>query len=91
MADSLRVDMVERLARHAHEVRAGKQGAPVNEMLVTSLGLQPQAVAKLMRDLGFRESDGEAGWIWRGRRRQRPQPDRAVSSSFAALAGLKRG
>ena len=87
----IRVDMAERLARHAHEVRTGKAGAPVNEMLVTSLGLQPQTVAKLMRDLGFRESDGDAGWVWRGRRRQRPQPERAGSSSFAALAGLKRG
>jgi ATP-dependent RNA helicase SUPV3L1/SUV3 len=88
----LRVDMVERLARHAHEVRGGKEGEPVDAPLVTSLGLQPQSVAKLMRDLGFREDQSEAGWVWRGRerRRRRPSEERG-SPAFAALAGLKRG
>jgi ATP-dependent RNA helicase SUPV3L1/SUV3 len=87
----LRVDMVERLARHAHEVRAAKQGAPVDEALVTSLGLAPAAVARLMRDIGFRNSEGEAGWIWRGRGRPRPERQAAPGHAFAALAGLRRG
>src|SRR6185503_3982345 len=38
----IRVDMADRLARHAHEVKGGKQGELVDEALVTSLGLQPQ-------------------------------------------------
>jgi ATP-dependent RNA helicase SUPV3L1/SUV3 len=86
----LRVDLVERLARHAHEARAGKQARVVDEALVTSLGLQPPAIARLMKELGFRPSTGEAGWIWRGRARPRPEPRTDPSHAFAALAGLRR-
>jgi hypothetical protein len=49
-------------------------------------------VARLMRDLGFRAPQGEAGWVWRGpgrHRRTERKPD--TSHAFAALAGLKRG
>jgi ATP-dependent RNA helicase SUPV3L1/SUV3 len=88
----LRVDLVERLARHAHEARAGKPQPVVDEALATSLGLQPPAVAKLMRDLGFRPSEGEQAWVWRGRARRREEPRKPVTANaFAALAGLKRG
>ncbi|HYD36383.1 MAG TPA: helicase-related protein [Allosphingosinicella sp.] len=88
----LRVDLVERLARHAHEARAGKNHPVVDEALATSLGLQPEAVAKLMRELGFRPADGAQAWVWRGRGRRRDEPRRPASgNAFAALAGLKRG
>ncbi len=87
----VRVDMVERLARHAHEVKSGKEGDFVNQPLVTSLGLQPETVGKLMRDIGFRPDEGEAGWAWRGRGRARKRPERPGSPAFAALAELKRG
>ncbi|MDQ3140039.1 MAG: helicase, partial [Pseudomonadota bacterium] len=43
----LRVDLVERFARQAHDARTGKQGPVVDSALVTSLGLQPQAVTVL--------------------------------------------
>ena len=91
-AQMLRVDMVERLARHAHEARAGKGGPVVDQALATSLGLQPQSVARLMRDLGFRATDGEQAWVWRGRARG-PEDRRRNDSgnAFAALAELKRG
>ncbi|MET1110637.1 MAG: helicase, partial [Allosphingosinicella sp.] len=89
----LRVDLVERLARHAHEARTGKPQPVVDEALATSLGLQPQAVAKLMRDLGFRPSEGAQAWVWRGRTRRREEAPRKAGTghAFAALAGLKRG
>ena len=88
----LRVDMVERLARHAHEARGDEGKAVVDQALATSLGLQPQAVAKLMRDLGFRPPEGEGDWVWRGNgRRRRPEPGVDPSHAFAALAGLRRG
>ncbi|HWT12735.1 MAG TPA: helicase-related protein [Allosphingosinicella sp.] len=87
----IRVDMAERLARHAHEVRTGKEGPLVDEALVTSLGLQPDSVARLMRDIGFRSAVGEARWVWRGRGRPRKPPEPPGSPAFAALAGLKRG
>ncbi len=87
----LRVDLVERLARHAHEARAGKHPAVLDEALVTSLGLQPQAIARLMKELGFRAGEGETPWIWKGRGRPRPEPRANPSHAFAALAGLRRG
>jgi ATP-dependent RNA helicase SUPV3L1/SUV3 len=89
----LRVDMAERLARHAHEAR-GAEGRPVvDQALATSLGLQPQAVAKLMRDLGFRAADETGAWVWRGpnRPRRRAGAGEPPSHAFAALAGLRRG
>jgi ATP-dependent RNA helicase SUPV3L1/SUV3 len=86
----LRVDLVERLARHAHEARAGKQAAVIDDALVTSLGLQPPAVARLMKELGFRPGEGEGAWIWRGRGRPRPERRADPSHAFAALAELRR-
>jgi ATP-dependent RNA helicase SUPV3L1/SUV3 len=87
----LRVDLVERLAKHAHEARAGKAQPVVDQALATSLGLRPQAIARLMRDLGFRPSEGEAGWIWRGQARRPEQSKTGPPNAFAALAGLRRG
>jgi ATP-dependent RNA helicase SUPV3L1/SUV3 len=85
----IRVDMAERFARHAHEVKAGKEGAVVDEALVTSLGLQPQALARLMRDIGFRPAEGEAAWVWRGRGRRRRAAVERGSHAFAALEPLR--
>jgi ATP-dependent RNA helicase SUPV3L1/SUV3 len=90
----LRVDLVERLARHAHEARARAGHAVVDQALATSLGLQPQAVARLMRDLGFRAGEaGEGAWVWRGPNRPKRGDGRPTDAShaFAALAGLRRG
>jgi ATP-dependent RNA helicase SUPV3L1/SUV3 len=86
----LRVDLVERLARHAHEARIGKQAHVVDETLATSLGLQPQAIARLMREIGFRPAQNEQGWIWKGRARQRPERKVDPGHAFAALAELRR-
>ena len=89
----IRVDMAERIARHAHEARGGGgEAEPVDPALVTSLGLASEAVARLMRDIGFRPSEAAPYWVWRGRERRRRAraPDRS-SSHFAALAGLRRG
>jgi ATP-dependent RNA helicase SUPV3L1/SUV3 len=89
----LRVDLVERLARHAHEARGAKDRPVVDQALATSLGLQPQAVAKLMRDLGFRSAEAGGEWVWRGPNRPRRREDGPAGGShaFAALAGLRRG
>jgi ATP-dependent RNA helicase SUPV3L1/SUV3 len=87
----LRVDMVERLARHAHEARTGKRAEVTDEALVTSLGLRPQAIARLMKDIGFRPAQSAPGWVWRGRGRVPPEPEAAPSHAFAALAELRRG
>jgi ATP-dependent RNA helicase SUPV3L1/SUV3 len=87
----LRVDLVERLARHAHEARTGKQATVVDEPLATSIGLQPQSVARLMKEIGFRPAASEVGWIWKGRARPREARQTGQGHAFAALAGLRRG
>src|SRR4051812_31650566 len=87
----LRVDMADRIARRAHEARAAGEGETVDAALIPSLGLEPAALARLMRDIGFRPAGEAAGWIWRGReRRKQPRLPQKGSSAFAALAGLKR-
>ncbi|MDT9599674.1 helicase-related protein [Sphingosinicella rhizophila] len=87
----VRVDLVERFARHAHEVRAGKQAPVVDRGLATSIGLQPQTITRLMQEIGFRPAGGEAEWIWRGRTRPKPPRKAAPTHAFAALAELRRG
>ncbi|HTU09426.1 MAG TPA: helicase-related protein [Allosphingosinicella sp.] len=89
----IRVDMAERIAHRAHEARAADaEREPVDPAFVTSLGLLPETVAKLMRDIGFRPVEAAPYWVWRGReRRRRPRAPEKTSTHFAALAGLRRG
>jgi ATP-dependent RNA helicase SUPV3L1/SUV3 len=86
----IRVDMAERLAAHAHEARMSKSAEIVDQALVTSLGLAPEALTRLMRDVGFRPNGGEGAWHWHGRGRRRAAAT-PVSPHWAALAGLQRG
>ncbi|PZQ62022.1 MAG: helicase [Sphingomonas taxi] len=89
---AVRIDLVERVARAAHDARAARGRAPFapDPSLAVSIGLEPATVARLMAELGFRPAavPGEvAHYVWRGRARARavaPSPDNA----FAALAGL---
>ncbi|WP_026325691.1 helicase-related protein [Sphingomonas sp. Mn802worker] len=107
-AQAVRVDLVERIARAAHEARAAsKEGArapfAADPALATSIGLEPETLARLMAELGFRaadrrgESAGEEGdaatprYVWRGR----PRPKVPTSTvparpgnAFAALGDL---
>lgn len=103
-AQMLRVDMVERLARIAHDGRNGLKGAGLKERgraafapdpaLAVSLGLRPASFAQLMLALGFRPAEAESKraahphWIWRGARRPRPAAPPRPGNAFAALAGL---
>jgi ATP-dependent RNA helicase SUPV3L1/SUV3 len=86
----LRIDLADRLAAHAHQVRQHGGDDPVDRPLATSLGLDDPTVRHLMAEIGFVPS-GEA-WKWRGHRhprRREPQGPRP-GNAFAALAGLKR-
>ncbi len=88
--DWLRIDLADRLASHAHQVRQHGGEDPVDRALATSLGLDEPTIRHLMAEIGFVPA-GEA-WSWRGQRRPRrrtPQGPRP-GSVFAALAGLKR-
>ncbi len=94
---AVRIDLVERIARAAHDARSKTGGvrkpfAP-DPALAVSMGLQPGSIARLMAELGFRPApavDGAERWVWRGRppvRRTTPPRDNA----FAALAELGLG
>lgn len=88
--DWLRIDLADRLASHAHQVRQHGGEDPVDRALATSLGLDEPTVRHLMAEIGFVPA-GEA-WSWRGQRRPRRRAPQGPKpgSAFAALAGLKR-
>ena len=83
----LRVDLVERLARQAHELREAGAAVSPDPALATSLGLRAPAVARLMRALGFQPARAAEGWQWRGRRVTREAPARP-GNAFGELAAL---
>jgi ATP-dependent RNA helicase SUPV3L1/SUV3 len=84
----IRIDLADRLASHARQVRSAGGDNPVEVELATSIGLDEEAIGRLMAEVGFAKA-GDA-WRWRGRRP--PQPDRrsTPSHAFAELAKLKK-
>jgi ATP-dependent RNA helicase SUPV3L1/SUV3 len=92
----LRIDMVERLARIAHDARPQTKGGRTpfvpEPALAVSLGLQPASFAQLMLAFGFHPAGagGTPGWVWRGPRVARPrvEPPRP-GNAFGALAALR--
>ena len=89
---AVRIDLVERIARAAHDSRSGRAPFAPDPALSTSIGLEPATLDRLMTEIGFRALGGEATgrWIWRGRPPAKPvivqhDPDNA----FAALAGWR--
>ena len=91
-AQAVRVDLVERIARAAHDTRAASGGrrpfAP-DPALATSMGLEPATIARLMAELGFRHVAAQEGsrWVWRGRPKPgAPVPVERPDGAFAALA-----
>ncbi|SFS03475.1 helicase-related protein [Sphingomonas jatrophae] len=88
-AQMLRIDMVEKLARAAHDAREGKAAFLPDAALATSLGLLPASFAQAMMALGFRPA-GDTGWSWRGARTDRPAAPAAPrpGNAFGALAAL---
>jgi ATP-dependent RNA helicase SUPV3L1/SUV3 len=89
---AVRLDLVERLARAAHDARAGRKPFVPDPALATSMGLQEPTIARLMAELGFRparQTDGQGGWAWRGRPAARaPKPP---EDAFAALTRWAAG
>jgi ATP-dependent RNA helicase SUPV3L1/SUV3 len=87
---AVRVDLVERVARAAHDSRAGRKPFAPDPALATSIGVTPPTLARLMAALGFRAAPAEgsaARWVWRGIARVRAAPP-PRDNAFAALAGL---
>lgn len=90
-AQAVRIDLVERLARAAHDARAGKAPFTPDSALAISIGIAPATVDRLMGQLGFRAAPPEQGvprWVWRGR----PPRVKAVTAprdnAFAVLAQI---
>lgn len=100
-AQAVRIDLVERIARAAHDARAASEGgargafAP-DPALATSMGLEPETLARLMAELGFRAAgprgaaaeDGPPRYVWRGRPRPKPTPSVVPARPGNAFAGL---
>ncbi|TPG41053.1 helicase [Sphingomonas koreensis] len=91
---AVRIDLVERIARAAHDARQGKAPFAPDPALATSMGLAPATIERLMADLGFRAApphDGQPRWAWRGRPRPPARPAAAPrpDNAFAALAGWR--
>jgi ATP-dependent RNA helicase SUPV3L1/SUV3 len=84
----IRIDLADRLASHARKVRSAGGDDPVDQALATSIGLDQDALARLMSEIGFARA-GDA-WKWRGRRGPRPDRRAAPSHAFAELAKLKK-
>ena len=86
----IRIDLADRLSAHAHAAKQAGHGDVIDEPLVTSLGLDPATVEKLMAEVGFIPK-GDA-WTWRGNRRpgRRAESAPRPGNAFSALAELKR-
>ncbi|MFL6780924.1 MAG: helicase-related protein [Sphingomicrobium sp.] len=85
----LRIDLADRLASHARQVRSAGGEDPVDAALATSIGLSEDALGRLMAEVGFAKA-GDA-WKWRGRRPARDDRRAAPSShAFAELEKLRR-
>ena len=86
----IRIDLADRLAAHAHAAKQAGNDAVIDEALVTSLGLDPGTVERLMAEVGF-VPQGDS-WTWRGNRRPRRRSESSPrpGNAFSALAQLKR-
>ena len=84
----IRIDLADRLASHARKVRSGGGTDPVDNALATSIGLDEDAIGRLMNEVGFTRA-GDA-WRWRGRRHRPGGEQRRGSHAFAELAKLKK-
>jgi ATP-dependent RNA helicase SUPV3L1/SUV3 len=84
----VRIDLADRLASHARKVRSAGGTDPVDAELATSVGLDEEAIARLMADVGFTRA-GEA-WRWRGRHPPRPNARPGGNHAFAELAKLRK-
>ncbi len=80
------IDLADRLASHARKVRSTGGQDPLDVALATSIGLDEEAIGRLMNEVGFTRA-GDA-WRWRGRRGPRPDRRGPPSHAFAELAKL---
>jgi ATP-dependent RNA helicase SUPV3L1/SUV3 len=87
----IRVDLVERIARSAHEARKTSRAFSMDAAFATSIGVGLPTLALVLRALGFHPvtSNDLVQWRWSGRPRRKTQ-ERPINAAFAALQALKR-
>ncbi|MES2986847.1 MAG: helicase-related protein [Pseudomonadota bacterium] len=94
-AQAIRVDLVERIARAAHDSRKGRAPFAPDPALSISMGVTAETFARLMAQLGFRIAKARDGkpqrWIWQGLTPVAPTKPPPADSAFAMLAGLRHG
>ncbi|WP_066799766.1 helicase-related protein [Sphingomonas soli] len=99
-AQAVRVDLVERIARAAHDSRTskgkgGRKPFVPDPALATSMGVKPETLARLMAQLGFRTARARAGeaqqWIWQGLTPVAAPKPPPADNAFAILASLRHG
>ncbi len=92
---AVRVDLAERIARAAHDSRKGRAPFALDPALATSMGVQPDTLARLMAQLGFRATkpgeDGKPRWTWQGLTPNAKPTAPPRDNAFAALAGMLDG
>ena len=88
---AVRIDLVERIARAAHDAKPGRAAFAPDPSLATSIGIRPDTLERLMRLMGFHAVP--EGWVWRGRARNRAIPPRIArpGNAFGALADWGAG
>ncbi|MBX9795306.1 MAG: helicase, partial [Sphingomonas sp.] len=86
---SVRVDLVEKVARAAHDARRGAAPCAPDPALAISIGMTPATLARLMAQLSFVPVKGEGAprWRWRGRP-ARVKPAAAPAPRGALAMGL---
>lgn len=89
---AVRIDLVERIARAAHDARSGRAPFAPDPALATSMGMESETLARLMAELGFQGLKGEENrWVWRGRPPAQRRPVAPASdNAFAGLAEMLR-
>ena len=87
---AVRIDLVERIARAAHDGRKLKTGFAPNSALATAFGVDPETFVAILRACGFRLTP-KGCWTWRSRPRAAVAPFRSKSAAFAALEGWASG
>jgi ATP-dependent RNA helicase SUPV3L1/SUV3 len=86
----LRVDLVERISRAAHDARGKDRVFMPDAKFASSIGVGAETLARILRALGFYPMGGNPPnrWHWRGR--PRPRADRReTNTAFAALAAWR--
>ncbi|MEZ0244479.1 MAG: helicase, partial [Sphingomonas sp.] len=91
-SQAVRVDLVERIARASHDSRKGRKPFAPDPALATSMGVQPETLARLMAQLGFRTARGKPSqWVWQGLVPAATPKPAPTGNAFASLASLRDG